>query len=42
MASRKVTEDQAFTILRRAGGATNRKLRVVADDVLLTGEVVPR
>jgi ANTAR domain len=42
MASRKVTEDQAFTILRRASETTNRKLRVVADDVLFTGHVDPK
>ena len=42
MASHKVTEDQAFMILRRASETTSRKLRVVADDVLLTGDVEPR
>jgi hypothetical protein len=36
MALRKVTEGQAFTILRRANETTNRKFCVVADDVLLT------
>ena len=39
MASHKVTEDQAFTVLRRASDTTSRRLRVVAEDVLLTGQV---
>ena len=39
MASRKVTEDQAFMILRRTSESTSRKLRVVADEVLFTGHV---
>jgi hypothetical protein len=44
MATRKVTEDEAFELLRAASQAWPRKLRVVADDVVLTGtlEVPPR
>jgi hypothetical protein len=33
----KVSEEQAFATLRIASQHTNRKLRDVADDVLLTG-----
>ena len=39
MAGFKVTEEQAFAILRKASQHQNRKLRDVADDVLLTGAV---
>lgn len=39
MATRKVTEEQAFTMLRQASQDTHRKLRDVADDVLLTGTI---
>jgi hypothetical protein len=38
MAMRKVTEEQAFTVLREASQASSRKLRDVADAVLATGE----
>lgn len=37
MATRKVAEEQAFDALRVASQQTNRKLRDVADEVLLTG-----
>ncbi|HJQ00641.1 MAG TPA: ANTAR domain-containing protein [Jatrophihabitans sp.] len=37
MYSYKVTEDQAFTTLRIASQHTHRKLRDIAEDVLLTG-----
>jgi AmiR/NasT family two-component response regulator len=37
MASRKLTAEQAFELLRAKSQATHRKLRDVADDVLLTG-----
>jgi hypothetical protein len=37
MAAYKVTEEQAFATLRIASQQTNRKLRDLADDVLLTG-----
>lgn len=39
MATRKVTEEQAFHVLRIASQHQNRKLRDVADDVLRTGTV---
>lgn len=39
MAVQKVTEDQAFEVLRQASQHTNRKLRAIADDVILTGSV---
>ena len=37
MASRKITDVEAFEMLRIASQRENRKLRDVADDVLLTG-----
>ena len=37
MATYKVTEEKAFATLRIASQHTNRKLRDVAEDVLLTG-----
>lgn len=37
MASHKVTEPQAFDLLRTASQNRHRKLREVAEDVLLTG-----
>ena len=37
MALEKVTEDQAFQVLRKASQKQNRKLRDVADDVLTAG-----
>jgi hypothetical protein len=39
MASRRLTEQQAFDALRVASQRGNRKLRDVAEDVLLTGEL---
>lgn len=40
MASEKITVDQAFHQLRVASQSSHRKLRGVADDVLLTGMLV--
>ena len=37
MASHKLTEDDAFTLLRIASQNTNRKLTDIADDVITTG-----
>jgi AmiR/NasT family two-component response regulator len=37
MATVKVTEDAAFDLLRSASQTTHRKLRDVADQVVLTG-----
>lgn len=37
MATRKLTEDDAFDLLRAASQNQNRKLREIADDVVLTG-----
>lgn len=42
MASYKATEEQAFTTLRTASQQTNRKLRAVAEDILLTGAAPPK
>lgn len=39
MARLRVTEDEAFTVLRRASQEANRKLRELADEVVLTGQV---
>jgi AmiR/NasT family two-component response regulator len=39
MASRKITDVEAFGLLRVASQDANRKLRNIADDVLLTGEL---
>jgi hypothetical protein len=37
MATRRLTEEQAFQALRAVSQSSNRKLRCVAEDVLLTG-----
>lgn len=37
MATRKMTAEQAFTVLREKSQTTNRKLRDVADEVVFTG-----
>ena len=42
MASYQATEEQAFTTLRIASQHTQRKLRDVAEDVLLTGAAPPK
>ncbi len=39
MSERKVTADEAFELLRRASQRTNVKVRDVADQVVLTGEL---
>ena len=39
MAERKVTEQMAFAMLVNASQATNRKLRLIAEDLLATGDV---
>jgi hypothetical protein len=39
MANRKVTAEAAFEILVKASQHTNRKLRIIAEDVLRTGDV---
>jgi AmiR/NasT family two-component response regulator len=39
MAQRKVTEEQAFDLMRIASQHSHRKLREVADDVVLTGTI---
>ena len=39
MASRRVTSQEAFALLRRASNESNRKLRDVADQVVLTGSL---
>jgi len=39
MASHKLTSDRAFALLRKASNDTNRRLRDVADDVVLTGSL---
>ncbi|CCG02632.1 ANTAR domain-containing protein [Blastococcus saxobsidens] len=39
MASLKITEDQAFDLLRTASSRRNEKLRDIAEEVLLTGEL---
>ncbi len=41
MSAYKVTEEQAFATLRVASQHTHRKLRDVAEDVLLTGAAPP-
>ena len=38
MADRKVTETQAFAILKSASQRANRKLRVLAEDLVRTGD----
>jgi len=40
MANRKLTEDQAFDVLVRVSQDTHRKLRDLADEVVLTG-IIP-
>jgi len=39
MAEHKITDEQAFDMLRTASQHTHRKLRDIADDVLLTGAI---
>ena len=39
MANRRVTEVDAFKILAKASQDRNRKLRVIADDIVATGDV---
>lgn len=39
MATHKITEEQAFDLLRIASQSVNRKLRDIADDVTLTGAI---
>ena len=39
MANRRVGEQEAFEVLRKASSLANRKLRLVAEDVVLTGAV---
>jgi len=41
MASRRVTSEEAFALLRMASNKSNRKLRDVADRVVLTGSLDP-
>lgn len=41
MASQRVTDDQAFRLLVRASQSRNRKLRDIAEDVVLTG-ILPK
>ena len=42
MATRRVSQDDAFALLRTASQLSNRKLRELADDVVLTGELPER
>ena len=39
MASRRVTSQEAFALLRKASNESNRKLRDIADSVVLTGSL---
>ena len=39
MANRRVGEDAAFEILRKASQDSNRKVRVIADEIVRTGDV---
>lgn len=39
MGTRRITDDDAFALLSRASQDQNRKLRVVAEDVIRTGTV---
>ena len=39
MASRRVTDEQAFALLRMASQHNHRKLRDIAEEVVLTGEL---
>ncbi len=41
MSSHRVTSDRAFDLLRAYSNDTNRKIRDVAEDVLLTGQIPP-
>ena len=41
MHQRKVTESQGFELLREISQRTNRKLRDVADELVLTGALPP-
>lgn len=41
MASHKLTDDRAFALLRETSNKTNRRLRDVAEDVVLTGRLDP-
>jgi AmiR/NasT family two-component response regulator len=41
MASMKLTEDAAFDLLRVTSQHTHRKLREIAESVVLTGTVEP-
>jgi predicted flap endonuclease-1-like 5' DNA nuclease len=38
MTRRFVTQGEAFTLLRRASNNTNRKLREIAEDIVVTGD----
>lgn len=39
MARRQLTAEQAFTLLQRRSQGTNTKLRTIAEDVILTGDL---
>lgn len=39
MMSRKVTDDEAFELLRKTSQAKGRKLRDIAEDVIMTGTI---
>jgi hypothetical protein len=39
MAGRGVTEQEAFAVLKKASSLENRKLRLIAEDLVLTGDV---
>jgi AmiR/NasT family two-component response regulator len=39
MVDRKVSEADAFTILKRASQRANRKVRVLAEEVVRTGDL---
>jgi AmiR/NasT family two-component response regulator len=41
MSSHRVTSDHAFDLLRVHSNNTNRKIRDVAEDVVLTGRIPP-
>jgi signal transduction histidine kinase/DNA-binding response OmpR family regulator/PAS domain-containing protein len=41
MAQLKVTDDQAFDMLRKASQTRHRKLRDIAEEVMVTGEISP-
>lgn len=40
MAIRKITQDEAFALLKAASQGTNRKLRTIAEEVVRTGELI--